>query len=296
MKCPYCGKEVNEGNKFCIGCGAKLENQPAANDNAFNYQPESNNYNYNYNNNKKNTGLIVTIIIVSILLIVGIIVGVILLSGGKKDGNKENNTNNIIEDDDDDDDDGISSSELSKNVKTNGYILEDGSFLVELENKNKVEVSLDVYVDLYDGNNNKVKEDNDSFYVLDPGEKGYLVFYSHKEEFKDYKIKVVAQTNRYYISHKKDIKLASNIEQDDFGYSLDYTNKSDITIDDVEVVLIYYRDGKPVAYDDSFDIDIEPGETRTAGFFYPHDDDYEDIEYDDMKTYVNIAYTYKDLY
>ena len=44
MRCPYCGKELINGAKFCDGCGAQLEVQQPQ----FQQQPQQMNYGYGY--------------------------------------------------------------------------------------------------------------------------------------------------------------------------------------------------------------------------------------------------------
>lgn len=284
MKCPYCGREVNEGNAFCIGCGAKVDNQPVAKKDAFSYQPPK----------KSNTGLIVTIIIISVLVVAGIILAIVLLTGGSGKNNNSASSNNEVENKNSEKGKEYSSSELSKNIKYRDYVLGDDTLLLELTNNNDIEVSFKVYIDYYDSNGD-VDEDHDSFYILEPGDTSYMSFYSYDKEYKDYKIKIVAESNYYYVSHRKDIKIDSNVEKSYGGINVSFTNNADIEVSDVEISALFYKGGQLVGYDSDFEIDIASGGKGSSYLSYPYDSDYNDIEFDDYKLVVNTAYTYKDL-
>ena len=78
MKCPYCGRKVEEGQKFCEGCGAKFDGVETKKE-VTNSQSQK----------SGKAGLIVGLVILGVILIGGIIIGIVLLTGGDKDNSNK---------------------------------------------------------------------------------------------------------------------------------------------------------------------------------------------------------------
>lgn len=85
--CKFCGKIINEGDKFCQGCGAKIENevvQSTVNNNIYNNTTVNPQYNQTNNNaGKTNPSAIVGFVSSLIgLFLAGIIMGVLAICLG----------------------------------------------------------------------------------------------------------------------------------------------------------------------------------------------------------------------
>ena len=88
MKCVNCGKDLVEGNKFCDGCGAKVET-PIAQENQGVYTPTP---------QKNYTGLKVIAIIMAVIILAGVGFGLWYFVFRDSNSNNENNAvenNNI---------------------------------------------------------------------------------------------------------------------------------------------------------------------------------------------------------
>lgn len=80
MKCPYCGKELNEGSKICDGCGSQINSQPA-NDT---YTPIEVKRNNNF------TGIAIAVLFV---VIAGLLLWLFVFSGNGGNDNTNSNSN-----------------------------------------------------------------------------------------------------------------------------------------------------------------------------------------------------------
>lgn len=289
MKCPYCGKEVPAGSKFCDGCGAKLEavSQPetTVSPDAFNYQggyqPAP----------KKKTGLIVTIIIVSVLLIAGIIVGIILLTGGKKDdnnseGNKENidineNNENVVE----------PSSDLK--VKYTEYTTDRNRVVLVVKNTNSKTIDVDFEISYYDDKDVIVGRDTEYITAFPANAESAIEFHEPEKEYDHYKITYKTEKTEYSTSHFDDVEVEAKDNKEDEEFELVVKNSSKETIGDLTVAIVFYRNGKVVGYSYDFDYDVPAGESILMTIDYPFDSDYHTIDFDDYKVYVVEAYSSK---
>ena len=283
MRCPYCGREVKEGNLFCEGCGAKLENKPVIDPNAFSYQPQY----------KKNTGLIVTIVILSVLLVAGIIIGVILLTGKSKNSTNNNSNepyNYIIDDNTEIDEDDI---QYIKNIDYKDYVLEDGSILLLLKNNNVEEVTINVDIYYYDENNNFISSDDNALYALRNDEEGALLLYEPDTPYKSYKIKIDAYKNLSYNSYRKDITFKTEDNKTYGELNVHYTNNSNDKLDMIIIGAVFYKDGKMIGFDYDSEYEIEKGQSSTIDILYPYDTNYEDLDFDSYKVYVIDAISYR---
>ena len=93
MRCPYCGKELINGAKFCDGCGAQLEVQQPQ----FQQQPQQMNYGYGYGYPqppKKGKGSLVAIIIMAVIILAGVGFGIWYFA--LRDSGDDNNTNTNV--------------------------------------------------------------------------------------------------------------------------------------------------------------------------------------------------------
>ena len=80
MKCPYCGRELNEGSKICDGCGSQINNQPVSNSYAPIEVKQGNNF----------TGII---IIILFLAVAGLLLWFFVFNGSSSDNNTNNTSN-----------------------------------------------------------------------------------------------------------------------------------------------------------------------------------------------------------
>lgn len=286
MRCEYCGKELKEGSKFCDGCGAKVKETSAVNQNTFNYQngvPEK----------KNNTGLIVAIIIIGVLLVAGIIIGVVLLTGGsKKEESKENKEDNgIVEKEDNDvvekeEDD----SKLSSNIKYTEHKLDNGEIILIVTNNNKDDVAIKFDLTYYDEKGTVVDSQDGYLFGLAPNHESVISFYGTDKSFDNYKITYQTLDSDSFISHQKNIEITSNDDKENEEISITAINNSSKELSELSVGVVFYKNGKIVGFDYDNEYDVESGKSVSLYIDYPYDSSYDTINFDNYKVYVLEAY------
>ena len=298
MKCPYCGKNVPEGSKFCDGCGAKLEvtEQPTnASPEAYNYQPYA---------PKKNGGKIAAIIIVSLLVLAGIIVGIILLvSGGSKSENNGENPsgnnivnnvekpiNNVEKPVNNTEKPGTGkTTDYVSNIKSTEYVTKRDRVVVVLENKNSIDLTLDAEIVYYDANNTILEKDSGYLASFQAGATSAIEFYEPEDPYDHYKITYEAE-KAYYRAHNSEVTIKDVDDKENGRINVTFTNNSKEEINNIEVGILFYKNGKVVGYSDDFEYDLPAGESILLKIDYPYDNNYDDLDFDDYKIYINDAY------
>ncbi len=276
MKCPNCGKD-GFNNKYCIECGTKLDNEPVINKDAFKYRPYK----------KNNTGLYVTIIVISVIIILGITLSIILLVNGNKNKSRSEIINYNIEDIEIDDD----NNKYNENIKYQEYFLEKGSMLLFVENNNKEEVTVNATVEYYDKNNKIVDSKQNVIFVLAPLEKNVMELYEPYEKYDNYRITIDSYKNDSYNSYKQDIKINHKKDDENGVIVVDYINNSNVNLNMLVIGVVYYNNGKIVAFNYDSALYVKSKEKNNMKIFYPYDNNtYEDIEFDDYEIYIIDAY------
>lgn len=285
MKCPYCGKDVVEGSKFCDGCGAKLEENTSKEENVVYYQPK-----------KSKAGLIAAIIIICLLVITGIVVTVLVLNNK---GSKNNSSNNNFESRYKESDPKKDTKKPSNNdgsidsVKYDDMVLENGDILVFVENKNKSEISFTLNIEYYDEEGTKVGSNSDSIIGLSGGEKTVVRFYHSDRKYKEYELSTEKMNSTYFESHKEDVSITSKDDKEEEEVVVTLKNNSKNKLDCAKVAVVYYKNGKVVGYSSDSEYDIDANKAVALYVYHPYDSNYNDIEFDKYEVYLVEAYSYK---
>lgn len=134
-------------------------------------------------------------------------------------------------------------------------------------------------------------------YYFEKGKECVLFFYTptdsdHKPiKYDHYKITYSAESTDRMISNLKDIKISSNIGAD--NVMVEVTNDGDSSSEFTQISIIYYKDGEVIDYDFRYAYVNEPGNVDYLDFLFPYDENYEIMQIDDYKIYVNYSYRYK---
>lgn len=281
MKCPYCGREVKEGSKFCEGCGAKLEDNTSKEEVVY-YQPK-----------KSKAGIIAAIIITCLLIITGVVVTIVLLNNKGNKNNSSNNNSSYKKEDSKKINGKTSNGGSTDLVKYNDIVLENGDILVFIENKNKSEVSFSLNIEYYDEEGTEVASNSDSIIGLPGGEKTVVRFYHTERKYKEYELHTEKLNSTYFESHTKDISITSKDDKEEEEIAVTVKNSSKNKIDCVKVAVVFYKNGKVVGYSSDSEYDIEANKAVALYVYYPYDSNYKDIEFDKYETYLVEAYSYK---
>ena len=274
MKCPYCGKEVEEGSKFCDGCGAKLDET----------REVEKTYDYVYEQPKKSkAGLIAAIIIISVLVVAGIIVGIVLINNGDKEKAKDNKI--------------IDKKEVKKenpidSLKYTEHLLENGDLILIVENKGKSDVSATFEVEYYNEENTVVDSNSESLIGLPSGEKTALRVYRTDRQYKDYKIKIESLNSTAFKAYNKDVKISSKDDKEEEEIVVTFTNNSEKTLDSARVAVVFYKDGKMIGYGYDAEYDVDANKSVAMYVYYPYGSGYNTLEFDSYEVYLVEAYAY----
>ena len=101
----------------------------------------------------------------------------------------------------------------------------------------------------------------------------------------DYKLEVDVEANSGYINHTEEIDMKTNIGED--CVILQIKNNADITIEELEYAVVFYKNDKIVDMTNGTDVyDIKPGDTvieecSSWG-----------VDYDTYKVFINQAHTF----
>lgn len=182
-----------------------------------------------------------------------------------------------------------SSENLGKNITSSGSVTERGKLVVFAKNNNNVAVDMEIEVEFYDANNTIVGSDSEE--LLGIGSNGEIAveMYDTPENFDNYKIYVdVEKTNE--ISYYDQLEVAHNNSGEEIAVQV--KNNSQDVIEYISVSVVYYQGDKVVGIDDDIESDIKSGRAANFNLDFPYDKNYDDIEFDNYKVFVNGAYSF----
>ncbi len=182
-----------------------------------------------------------------------------------------------------------SSENLGKNITNSGSVTERGKLVVFAKNNNNVAVDMEIEVEFYDANNTIVGSDSEE--LLGIGSNGEIAveMYDTPENFDNYKIYVdVEKTNE--ISYYDQLEVAHNNNGEEIAVQV--KNNSQDVIEYISVSVVYYQGDKVVGIDDDIESDIKSGRSANFNLDFPYDKNYDDIEFDNYKVFVNGAYSF----
>lgn len=166
-----------------------------------------------------------------------------------------------------------------------------------VKNNYSFPMQLEATIVYYDANDMMIGKSNARNYFFDKGRECVL-FYSapydssyNNVPYDHYKINYSVSPIKYMKSNVKDIKMDSNIGAD--NVMVEITNDGKLSVEFTEVYILFYKDGEIVGYGNRYADVQEPGSVDYLEFSFPWDEDYDTIEIDDYKLYVNSSYGYK---
>ena len=175
------------------------------------------------------------------------------------------------------------------NVSTKGALAKNGKLILFIENKNDKPVKMDIEVEFYDDENKLVKSGKDSLTGVRANSEVAIEIYDTPEKYADYKIFVDAEYDDYLV-FDKELEMTDNNTGEEVAVQV--TNNSEDNIDWISVSVVYYKDKIPVGISEGLESDIKPGRSANFNIGYAYDKNYDDVEFDDYKVFINEAYSY----
>lgn len=271
-------------------------NQPLLNSQPNYGQQSMNNMMPGYQAPKKTNNLLTVIIII---VVIALILGVILLTNNKEDSSQdekttqteENNNKVTNNQDSQDDEDEIynydQEKNLADNIKTSGVLAEDGKFVVFVTNKNNVIVDIDIKVEFFDANGKSLGYDVIYIFGVISNAEIAEYIYSPPANFTNYKI--IVEANATYVTTYYDKVTLTHKDNGEEIVVIAKNNSQDV-IEDIDVTVVYYKGDKVVGIKMDYAMDIKPGAEEELNFYYPYDNNYNDLEFDSYKVYLVSAY------
>ena len=204
-------------------------------------------------------------------------------STGKKPNGTGSNDNEEKEDSKD--------ADLGENVKVSGEVGKDGRLVVIAKNNNKVAVEMEIEVEFYDANGKIVGSDTEYYFAVDPNREVAGQMYDTPEKFDNYKIYVDAKkAEESYTTYFDQIEVVHNNNGEEIIVQV--KNNSKDVIDEMDVSVVYYQGDKAVGIDYDMESEIKSGRSANFTFYYPEDQNYNEVKFDSYKVFVNEAYTF----
>lgn len=180
----------------------------------------------------------------------------------------------------------------SDNIETDASTSANGKLIVFITNKNSEAVSLEIEVEFYDENNQLVKSGKDSLNGVRPNSEAALEIYETPENYSTYKIYADAEIDDFYITYDKELEVSDNNTGEEIAVQV--KNNSENKIDWLSISVVFYKEGKTVGISEGLESDIKAGRSANFNISYAYDKNYDDVEFDDYKVFINEAYTYTD--
>ena len=237
----------------------------------------------------------------SLLLFLVLALSIVLLAGcgdddddsssskKKKNNTAENNTTSITS----------KESALDK-VETEALgITAGGDYIIKLKNTNNKDVYIEyVTVNFFDNNGTFAESCNasDSYFCI-PANKEIITYLygSSSHDYSKYtKSEIELSTGEPFYEYRTNLDATFNNTGSQIAATV--TNNTDIDLDSVEVNVVFYKDGKIVGIKNgssNYGTKIsKDGGNAYINIYYPYDNNYNDVEFDNFEGYVVSAYAH----
>ena len=178
---------------------------------------------------------------------------------------------------------------LSDKITSNGALTKRNRLVVFAKNNNNIVIDLTIEVEFYDANNALVSSGKEYLYGVGSGAEVAVEIYDTPSSFNSYKIYADAEETSYTKTFFDSIELSHNRAD---KVVAQVKNNSTSTIDTISAAVVYYQGTTVVGYDEETAFDVKPGRSGNLNFFEPYDNNYDDVEYDNYKVFINEAYSY----
>lgn len=190
---------------------------------------------------------------------------------------------------------GFNASAAAKNIA--GDFTDTGSGIIAiLTNKNSYAISLSATIIYYDEAGSMLGKTTEDNYYFEPGKKCSIYFIGpYDNDYNDvayssYKVTYSVESTEYQTSNLSDIKVSSNIGVD--NVMAEVTNNGNKNAEYTEIGIVFYKDGEAIACDYQYAECGTPGSTDYLEFSFPYDENYDTIQIDSYKIFVNSSYGY----
>ena len=183
--------------------------------------------------------------------------------------------------------------DAEKKIEVKAIPTEGGDLCVFLTNHNDYVIDeLDVEVVFFDASGNMIATDSDGHDMLLPNATvvSRLVLPDKYDKFET-NVTVELDVNPYYSNHSENIEITQNIT--DTGAIARVKNNDSTTIDEIEIIAVFYNGDQIVSVSYPIDIyNLRPGKTDTVDFSCYSSKTFEGLKFDKAEIYLNQAHTF----
>lgn len=183
----------------------------------------------------------------------------------------------------------VSKEDLTRNIVETEEIGANGKLILFVENKNDISVSLNVEVEFYN-DTELITTTNERLYGIGAKSKVAFEIYDSPEEYTSYKVFITAESLSAYKCYVEDIDVKESFEKN--KVTVQITNNSDDEIDYIKIGVVYYKKNKAVGISEGIVSSVKSGKTVNLNVNTAYDKDYNVVEYDTYKVFVDGAYSY----
>lgn len=236
------------------------------------------------------------------IIIVLIVIVLILLLSNKSNSNMKNNldlnesqttnnskTNENTNNEKKNTNNNPAKTGTSENVEYSLIKADDGDYILFGKNKNDGTNEIDFTVEFYNEKDEFIGKGTADLTAVSKNTEFAIDLYDAPKSYDHYKVFIDLEKtdNKSYTD-----KLTATATINDGKVVGQVKNTTDETIDYMSISVVYYKDNKVIGYDDTFIGETKPGRSANFDFYKPYDENYDDLEYDTYKIYINDAYSY----
>lgn len=178
----------------------------------------------------------------------------------------------------------------SENVATSASLADNGLLIVFAENKNDFSIEMEIKVEFYDEDGKLLKTGEQKLYGVAANAKTAGEIYDTPDKYDTYKIFVDAEKQDTYTTFNKELEVIDNNTGDEIAVKVQ--NNGDTTIDWISISVVYYKEDKAVGISTGMETDIKSGKSANFNVHYAYTKDYDYVDFDTYKVFVNEAYSY----
>ena len=177
----------------------------------------------------------------------------------------------------------------SENVEYSLVKAEDGNYILFGKNKNDGTNEIVFTVEFYNEKDEFIGKGTADLTAVSKNTEFAIDLYDSPKSYDYYKVFVDLEKtdNKSYTD-----KLTATATINDDKVVGQVKNTTDEIIDYMSISVVYYKDNKVVGYDDTLVGETKPGRSANFDFYKPYDENYDDLEFDTYKIYINDAYSY----
>ena len=176
-----------------------------------------------------------------------------------------------------------------KITKVSEGFTKQNNFIVVAKNNSKANIDLIVKVDFYDINDSLISTENAYLNGVGPKAEVAVQIANVPDGYSRYEISFKAETSIYSKTFYNEVELTL---KKDFTVTAEVKNNTKEIINYISAAIVYYKDNVIVGYDSNSVSDVKPRESAIFNFYQPNDFEYNEVEYDKYKVYINETYSY----